>query len=72
MSAARFRVQASGTTNTYVYCWLAARKALKQADAKQPGYLYFCMMAAVFAAFAVEAYLNHVGARRIPESSVDT
>ena len=61
----RFRLQASGTTNTYVYCWIAATRALKQAEARKPGNLYCCMMAGVFAAFAVEAFLNHIGQRKM-------
>jgi hypothetical protein len=61
MPKPRYRVQASGTTKTYVYCWIAARKALKQAEARKPGFFYYCMMAGVFAAFAVEAFLSHAG-----------
>lgn len=61
----RYRVQASGTTNTYVYCRVAARDALKQAERQEPGYFYFSMMAGVFAAFTVEAFFNHVGQRKV-------
>ena len=65
MSKPRYRVQASGTTNTYAYCWITARKALKHAEAREAGHFYFCMMAGVFAAFAVEAFLNHTGQQRM-------
>ena len=65
MSRRRFRIQASGTTNTYVYCWIAATRALKEAEAQELGSFYSCMMAGVFAAFAVEAFLNHIGRQKI-------
>lgn len=59
--AKKYRVQATTTTYTYVYCWIAARQALKRAQEKQRGWFYFNMMAGVFAAFTVEAFLNHLG-----------
>jgi hypothetical protein len=61
------RVQASATTNTYVYCRIAARDALRQAEKKQAGCFYFRMMAGVFAAFTVEAFLNHLGSAKVPD-----
>lgn len=61
----KYRVQASTTTNTYVYCWVAAREALQRAQQHQAGSLYFLMMAGVFAAFTVEAFLNHLGQRKV-------
>ena len=33
----KYRIQASTTTNTYVYCRIAARDALKKAQEQQPG-----------------------------------
>ncbi len=65
MTKPRFRVQAAGTTNTYVYCWIASRRALKQAETGESGNFYDRMMAGVFAAFSVEAFLNHIGQRRM-------
>ena len=62
---ARYRVKASRTTNTYVYCHAAARQALAQAEREQAGFFYSCMIAGVFAAFTVEAYLNHLGQERV-------
>lgn len=59
------RVQASATTNTYVYCHIAARDALKRAETEPTGAFYFCMMAGVFAAFTVEGFLNHLGQARV-------
>ncbi|MFZ3253229.1 MAG: hypothetical protein WA133_02980 [Syntrophales bacterium] len=50
----KHRIQASTTTNTYVYCRIAACDALKKAQEEQQGWLYFAMMAGVFAAFTVE------------------
>ena len=61
----RYRVQSSTTTHTYVYCHTAAHSALKEAERKLPGYFYFCMMAGVFSAFTVEAFLNHLGQKRL-------
>jgi hypothetical protein len=61
------QVLASGTTNTYVYCRIAARRALRQAEKQELGFFYFCMMAGVFAAFTVEAFLNHLGAAKVPD-----
>ena len=62
---ARFRIEASTTTNTYVYCRGVARRTLAVAEHEKRGSFYFCMAAAAFAAFTVEGYLNHVGALRI-------
>jgi hypothetical protein len=67
MSKTRYKVEASSTTRTYVYCWIGARKGLKQAEAVKTGSFYFRMMAGVFAAFAVEAFLNHAGQKKIRE-----
>ena len=61
----KYRIQASTTTNTYVYCWIAACDALKKAQEHQQGWFYFAMMAGVFAAFTVEGYLNHLGQKRV-------
>ena len=61
----KYRIQASTTTNTYVYCRIAALNALKKAQEKKPGWFYFAMMAGVFAAFTVEGYLNHLGQKQI-------
>ncbi len=63
----RFRYQASGTTNTYAYCGAAARRALEHAERHPAGSLYFRMMAAVFSAFTVEAFLNHVGKQKLAD-----
>ena len=63
----RFRVKAAATTNTYAYCRIAARDALRQAEKAESGALYFCMMAGVFSAFTVEAFLNHVGRSKVPD-----
>lgn len=65
----KYRIQASTTTNTYVYCRVAARDALKKAQEQQQGWFYFAMMAGVFAAFTVEGYLNHLGQKRVRDWS---
>ena len=61
----KYRIQASTTTNTYVYCRIAALNALKKAQEQKPGWFYFAMMAGVFAAFTIEGYLNHLGQKQI-------
>jgi hypothetical protein len=61
----KYRIQASTTTNTYGYCMIAARNALKMAQEQQSGWLYFAMMAGVFATFTVEGYLNHLGQKHV-------
>jgi hypothetical protein len=63
----QYRVQASTTTNTYVYCWNTAREALRRAQQNAGGHFYSCMTAGVFAAFTVEAFLNHLGQLRVRE-----
>jgi hypothetical protein len=65
----KYRIQASTTTNTYVYCRIAARDALKKAQEQQQGWFYFAMMAGVFAAFTVEGYLNHLGQKQVRDWS---
>jgi hypothetical protein len=60
----RSRVRASTTTKTYAYCRNAAREALERAKSEKSGSFYFYMMAATFATFTVEAYLNHLGGRK--------
>jgi len=61
----RYRVQASATTKAYVYCWIAAREALGIAQRQRRASFYFRMMAGAFSAFTVEAYLNHLGQKRV-------
>lgn len=61
----KYRIQASTTSNTYVYCRIAALNALKKAQEQKPGWFYFAMMGGVFAAFTVEGYLNHLGQKQI-------
>ncbi len=65
----KYRIQASTTTNTYVYCRIAARNALKKAQEQELGRFYFAMMAGVFATFTVEGYLNHLGQKRVRDWS---
>ena len=65
--AKRTRIKASSMTNTYVYCRIAAREALKRAENERDGALYSCMTAGVFASFTVEAYLNHLGQSRVQD-----
>jgi hypothetical protein len=62
----KFRVQASNTINTYVYCFIAATQALEHAQKIEEDRFYYCMMAGIFAAFTFEAYLNHIG-KKLPD-----
>jgi hypothetical protein len=39
---------------------------LAQAEKPESGAMYDCMMAGVFAAFTVEAFLNHLGRLKVP------
>jgi hypothetical protein len=61
----KYRVQAERTTLTYVYCWITAKRALKKATAQEAGSFYERMTAAVFSAFTVEGFLNHLGQQRL-------
>jgi hypothetical protein len=49
------------TILTYVVLHEASWSSLKQAKDAEGGRFYNCMAAMVFSAFAMEAYLNHVG-----------
>ena len=66
----RYRIQAHTTTNTYVYCWIAARQALAQAEKEREGCFYWFMSAGVFSSFTMEAFFNHLGQRRVRDWSV--
>jgi hypothetical protein len=59
----RFQVNNKREINTYVYLYKAARVTLSQAQDSEENRLYNCMGAIVFAAFLMEAYLNHIGER---------
>ena len=65
----KIQVHSTSKTLTYTYCWVAASRALKIAQGVN-GTIYERMMAGVFAAFTVEAYLNHLGQSRIPNWSM--
>jgi len=57
-----FRLTVERTSQTYVDFTSGAGHFLSLARDEQPGSFYFRVAAAVFAAFAVEAYLNDLGA----------
>jgi hypothetical protein len=63
----QYRNHATATTKTYMYCRVAAQRALKQAAQQEMGSFYFRMMAGTFAAFTVEAYLNHLGKQKVSD-----
>jgi hypothetical protein len=66
----KFRVHASNTTNTYVYCFIAAKHAVEQAQKEELGRFYSCLAAGIFAAFTFEAYLNHIGQKCVRDWDV--
>ena len=69
MTKKKWRVQASTTMKTYVYCRIAAQKALEHSKQHPTGSFYFNMMAATFAAFTVEGFLNDLGERKVADWS---
>ena len=67
MTKKNWRVRASTTMKTYVYCRIAAHNALERAKRKPVGSFYFSMMAAIFSAFTVEGFLNDLGERKVAD-----
>ena len=50
------------TVNTFVFLLESAKASLDRANVLAPGDLsHSCLQAIVFSAFALEAYLNHIG-----------
>ena len=64
----RHKVSVSSTRKvfTFAYLYEGARFALEQAKAAAKGSFYNCMSSIILSAFCFEAYLNHIGAERIP------
>ncbi len=62
----RIKVKASKKTYTYSYLYITAIEAIKQARNEENGRFYTCMMAELFSALCIEAYLNHIGSEKIP------
>ena len=64
----RWRVtQGERRVHTFAVLFSGCRHALKSARNRRVGYFYDCMFSMVGAAFAVEAYLNHLGQDRFGE-----
>lgn len=64
----KMRIEAESTLPLYAYLRATAKMQLKQAEeCNGHGEFYWCVATLVFCAFAVEAYLNHVGERIMPE-----
>jgi len=61
-------ISVSGTRKVLTYAYLreAAAFSLEQAEASVTGSFYNCMSSIILSAFCFEAYLNHIGAERIP------
>lgn len=60
------RFSGSRETKTYVFLFKSAQHALSEAERSEETKIYNLMSAYVFLAFAFEAYLNHLGAKLIP------
>jgi hypothetical protein len=58
-------VHSRKTVYTYVYLNIVAEEARARAK-NEEGRFYNCMTAELFSAFCLEAYLNHIGAQKIP------
>lgn len=61
----KYPYSAEREVRTYAYLRKAAVDALEKAKSIEEGSFYQLMSCLVFSAFAVEAYLNHVGERKI-------
>jgi hypothetical protein len=61
----KVNVHSSKTVYTYVYLNIVAEEARERAKDEE-GSFYNCMTAELFSAFCLEAYLNHLGAQKIP------
>jgi hypothetical protein len=61
------KVPVTGSRSFYAYAHLRemAWNAYKAAEAVEEGRYLHCQAAVVFCAFALEAYLNHIGVRRV-------
>jgi len=53
----------SGTVVTYAWMWKSAKHALTNAQSSQEGQFFEAMNVLAFSAFAMEAFLNHAGAK---------
>jgi len=61
-----YEVTTSKTVRTYIYLIRTADQALESAESAESGLFYNCLSCITFAAFALEAYFNHVGSSLIP------
>ncbi len=60
------RYEGSGETRTFEYLRIAARVALEHLqEPEQTGQKYYAMQSMVFCAFAIEAFLNHLGNEKL-------
>ena len=60
-----YEVHAERTIYTFAYLHEMGRHALRDGAARSQGSFYEWMTASVFAAFALEAYVNHLGSQRL-------
>lgn len=63
----RARVSGTRTVRTYVYMYRTAKLLLEEAGREEEGQFFRLMGSIVFAAFAVEAFLNHVGEKKVAD-----
>ena len=61
MEKESYIVDGYGTVVTYNWMLKRARKALDEAKSSDEGRMFNCMDTIVYSAFAMEAFINHIG-----------
>jgi hypothetical protein len=61
----KYKVEVERTINTYAYMAMSANHSLKCCKREEEGCFYQSMSSLIFSAFTLEAYMNHLGSRRI-------
>ncbi len=60
------RIERDGRFSPYAYLYETTWNAFESAQSCESGKNHHLLSATIFAAFTLEAYLNHIGERRIP------
>lgn len=71
MNRSRIKMEGTSTFNTFSYLLNGAFSLLASAKQQPDGSNYCRVSAVVFAAFAFEAHLNHIGNARLPSWDID-
>lgn len=61
----RVKVRAEKTVYTFAYLRAASWHALQEAKKQEEGRFYQCMTSQLFSAFCLEAYINHIGSKKL-------